>query len=110
MPDSLPVQVQCPCYGQIVDTPLRLLQVNPFASAFRPVLPSKRDSSSLNRNPLSPSQTSSAFQPVGTPPGPMGNSTMQTEPTAGTAQLPAAPQTADSFGGIHLAAAANTSC
>lgn len=69
-------------------------QVNPFASAFRPVLPSKRDSQQLNRSPLTPFQVPSAFQPMGTSPRLMGNSTLQTEFSSSSAQLPEPPHQA----------------
>ena len=90
------------CFDHI-EKPLLLLQVNPFASAFRPVLPSKRDS---NRSPLSPSQTSSACQPAGTSP-PTGNTALQAQLSASSEPLPEAPQDADSVHGIASAATAD---
>ena len=112
--NPLPIQLQClSCLGAVRNTcydhaergPLPLLQVNPFASAFRPVLPSKRDS---NRSPYSPSQTSAAFQPAGTSP-PMGNAALQAQLSASSVQVPEAPQAADSADGIAAAATANGS-
>lgn len=106
----LPVRSETLGLCQCRDTPLLSLQVNPFASAFRPVLPSKRDSNSLNRSPLSPSQVSAsqvspAFQPGSSPP--VDNPALQAQRSASSVQLSEAPQSADSVDRTASAATAN---
>ena len=66
------------------------LQVVPFASAFRPVLPTKRDSN-ISRSPLPSSNPTSAFHPVGSSSRPGGSLPIQTQPSANAA-LPEPPQ------------------
>lgn len=65
-------------------------QVVPFASAFRPVLPTKRDSN-ISRSPLPSSNPTSAFHPVGSSSRPGGSLPIQTQPSANAA-LPEPPQ------------------
>ena len=56
-------------------------QVVPFASAFRPVLPTKRDGSGISRSPRPSANLPSAFQPVNTSARPQN-------PTSASSALP----------------------
>lgn len=86
-------------------------QVVPFASAFRPVLPTRRDSNTnISRSSLPSSSPISAFHPVGNNPprpgpNPGGNVTLQSQPS-GSGVLLEQPQSVSESADSPAAAAA----
>ena len=89
----------------------QMLQVVPFASAFRPVLPTRRDSNTnISRSSLPSSSPISAFHPVGNNPprpgpNPGGNVTLQSQPS-GSGVLLEQPQPVSESADSPAAAAA----
>ncbi len=89
----------------------QLPQVVPFASAFRPVLPTRRDNNTnISRSSLPSNSPTSAFHPVGSNPSrpgpnPGGNVSLQSQPS-GSGVLPEQSQSVSESGDSPAAAAA----